>query len=228
MNTASITLSNICYAINKKTIFSQFNHTFGHDSIVPIVGPSGCGKSTLLNITSGLLRPEQGIVQFEMRLQTEDSGGVRVVSTPVTGPSSEIMVMNQTYTNFPWVSCFENTLFQYRFSGKRTKEAEQEAVEVLHKVGLGNYVDRYPDSLSGGMKQRLALARVFCAKAPVVMMDEPLSALDDKTRTAMQKLLLEHQAATKCTMVIITHNLDEAEVLKCNADILTLPKGAAA
>lgn len=208
-------LENIAYKAEQKTIFHDFSHTFPSDSITPIVGPSGCGKTTLIRIAAGLLRPMAGRISLHV-------GGQAM---PITKPSRHILVMNQTYTNFPWVSCLENVLFSLRFQGGRTPELENRAADILRLVGLGDYLELYPSSLSGGMKQRLALARVLFSSAPVIVMDEPLSALDRTTRANMQNCLLEYQAHTGNTLIVITHDTDEAELLKRNAPILTLKRG---
>ena len=210
-----LNLEEISYKAEKKTIFHKFSYTFPSNSITPIVGPSGCGKTTLIRIAAGLLKPLGGTVSLQLDEQTRT----------ITGPSEHILVMNQTYTNFPWVNCLENVLFSLRFTGGRTQESEQKAADILAQVGLGNYLSHYPASLSGGMKQRLALARVLFSSAPVIVMDEPLSALDRTTRTKMQQSLLEYQAAKGNTILVITHDTDEAELLKKNAPILTLKRG---
>ncbi|MCL2591133.1 MAG: ATP-binding cassette domain-containing protein [Betaproteobacteria bacterium] len=240
MNSSAIYLNNISYHIDGKTIFDNFNYTFPYNSITPLIGKSGSGKTTLIRIASGLLNPSDGKVIFETFISplTNPVNGsnrendqnketnLRKVQVEIKNPSREIMVMNQTYTSFPWMNCLENVLVHHRFLDQRhTKENEQEALAILKEVGLDDYAYKMPSDLSGGMKQRLALARVLYVKAPVVMMDEPLSALDKVTRTEMQRLLLQHQEQTKCTMVIITHDNEEAEILRRNSSILNLTPG---
>lgn len=240
MSTSAIHLSNISFKFESKAIFEDFNHCFVHDSITPLIGKSGSGKSTLVRIASGLLKPTAGNVIYETFVEpkapeaeqtvdmTRQSGeGVQKARIEIKAPSREIMVMNQTYTSFPWMNCLRNVLAHHMFQkGRPNPENEQEALDILDRVGLNEYARKMPSELSGGMRQRLALARVLYVKAPVVMMDEPLSALDKSTRVEMQKLLLDHQERTKCTMVIITHDNHEAEILKRNSEILNLtPEG---
>jgi NitT/TauT family transport system ATP-binding protein len=232
MSTAAIHLSNIGFKFENKTIFEDFNHCFTHNSITPLIGKSGSGKSTLIRISSGLLKPTAGNVIYEAFVEpkatgTEQTGdGVQKARIEIKAPSREIMVMNQTYTSFPWMNCLRNVLAHHMFQKDRpTWQNEQEALEILDRVGLHEYARKMPSDLSGGMRQRLALARVLYVKAPVVMMDEPLSALDKSTRIEMQKLLLDHQERTRCTMVIITHDNHEAEILKRNSEILNLTPG---
>jgi ABC-type nitrate/sulfonate/bicarbonate transport system ATPase subunit len=118
-------------------------------------------------------------------------------------------MMHQRYTNFDWLSCLDNVLIAER-KRKGRRELKNEAIEVLKKVGLGDYLDRYPTELSGGMQQRLALARVLFAKPKVLLMDEPLSALDDTTREKMQQLILDCHKETQNTILMVTHSVDEA------------------
>jgi NitT/TauT family transport system ATP-binding protein len=233
MSTAAIHLSNIDFKFESKTIFEDFNHCFAHNSITPLIGKSGSGKSTLIRISSGLLKPTAGNVIYETFVEPNASGtgqaenmSVQKARVEIKAPSREIMVMNQTYTSFPWMNCLRNVLAHHMFQkGRPDWQNEQEALEILDRVGLHEYARKMPSDLSGGMRQRLALARVLYVKAPVVMMDEPLSALDKSTRAEMQKLLLDHQERTGCTMVIITHDNHEAEILKRNSEILNLTPG---
>lgn len=172
-----------------KPLLGPMNITFGDNAVYGILGKSGCGKSTLLRTIAGLNRPISGSVT-----------------------NSDFMpayMMHQKYTNFDWLSCLDNILIVERKRRKR-KESREAAIEVLNKVGLGEYLDRFPTELSGGMQQRLALARVLFARPSVLLMDEPLSALDDNTRAAMQQLILDCHNKTKNTIIMVTHSVDEA------------------
>ena len=212
----SLILQNISFTRNNSTIFDNFNYTFPDSSITPIVGPSGCGKTTLINIIAGLLTFNSG----KVIIKTSTDENI------IKQPSKNILVMNQTYTNFPWKTCLENTLFHFNFYGHQTLEDEKKASDILESVGLGKYINEYPGNLSGGMKQRLALSRVLFSDAPIIVMDEPLSALDETTRKNMQQLLIDYQKKTKNILIIITHDLHEAEILKYNNEILTLSRRA--
>ena len=127
----------------------------------------------------------------------------------VKNDASVPYMMHQRYTNFDWLSCLDNVLIAER-KRKGRRELKDEAIEVLKRVGLDDYLDRYPTELSGGMQQRLALARVLFAKPKVLLMDEPLSALDDTTREKMQQLILDCHKETQNTILMVTHSVDEA------------------
>ena len=132
--------------------------------------------------------------------------------------------MHQRYTNFDWLSCLDNVLIAERKKRKR-KELRPKAIEVLNKVGLGEYLDRYPTELSGGMQQRLALARVLFVKPSILLMDEPLSALDDSTRVKMQQLIMDIHKETGNTIIMVTQSVDEAEkmcdqIIRLDSEVL--------
>lgn len=173
-----------------KPLFDPINVTFNDNTIYGILGKSGCGKSTLLRTIAGLNKQMSGSV--------------------VKDDASVPYMMHQRYTNFDWLSCLDNVLIAERSRFKR-RNLHDDAVEVLKKVGLGDYLDRYPTELSGGMQQRLALARVLFAKPKVLLMDEPLSALDDRTRAVMQQLILDCHKETKNIILMVTHSVDEAQ-----------------
>lgn len=193
-----IEVKNISVSYDGKTnIINDFSYNFRDSSITAIVGKSGCGKSTLLRTIAGLLKPTNGEVQY---------GGKKI-----TKPNEDIFMMHQSYTNFPWKNCIENVLFPIKLKRKVTNEDHKEALELLVKVGLGEHIEKFPDELSGGMKQRLALARVLMSRPKVILMDEPLSALDDKTRVEMQNLIMQLQKETKNTIIMITHHKGDAD-----------------
>lgn len=184
-----ITLNNLTVGY-EKPLMDPLNITFESGKIYGILGKSGCGKSTLLKTIAGMHRPLSGeIVRKDRR---------------------SIYMMHQRYTNFDWLSCRENVLIAERGRNKR-KSLVESAESVLRKVGLGNYFDRYPTELSGGMQQRLALARVLFVKPTYLFMDEPLSALDDVTRTSMQNLIMEVHRETANTILMVTHSEEEAK-----------------
>lgn len=192
-----IQFTNITVSYGKKTIINNLSGSFEENKVYCILGRSGCGKSTLLKTISGLLKPSSGLVLYQNK--------------PVTKPIKDIFMMHQAYTNFPWKNCLDNVLFPIKLNRKVTKEDIAEAQEMLKKVGLENHSTKYPDELSGGMKQRLALARILVSKPKVILMDEPLSALDDNTRNEMQNLILDMHKATKNTIIMVTHNINDAQ-----------------
>lgn len=172
-----------------RQLLKPLNCTFEDGKIYGILGASGCGKSTLLKTIAKMQKPLSGQV-----VRTDDK---------------QIYMMHQRYTNFNWLSCLDNVLIAERNRRKR-KELKPRAIEVLKQVGLGEYLDRYPTELSGGMQQRLALARVLFIKPHCLLMDEPLSALDDSTRAAMQQLIMDIHKETNNTIIMVTHSVEEA------------------
>lgn len=183
-----IQLNNLVVGYDKP-LLNPITVTFEDNKVYGILGKSGCGKSTLLRTIAGLNKQMSGSI--------------------VKNDASVPYMMHQRYTNFDWLSCLDNVLIAER-KRKGRRELKGEAIEVLKKVGLGGYLDRYPTELSGGMQQRLALARVLFAKPKVLLMDEPLSALDDATRERMQQLILDCHKETQNTILMVTHSVDEA------------------
>lgn len=183
-----IQLNNLVVGYDKP-LLNPITATFEDNKVYGILGKSGCGKSTLLRTIAGLNKQMSGSI--------------------VKNDASVPYMMHQKYTNFDWLSCLDNVLIAER-KRKGRRELKDEAIEVLKKVGLGDYLDRYPTELSGGMQQRLALARVLFAKPKVLLMDEPLSALDDTTREKMQQLILDCHKETQNTILMVTHSVDEA------------------
>ena len=183
-----IQLNNLVVGYDRP-LLNPITATFEDNKVYGILGKSGCGKSTLLRTIAGLNKQMSG----------------SIVKNDVSVP----YMMHQRYTNFDWLSCLDNVLIAER-KRKGRRELKDEAIEVLKKVGLGDYLDRYPTELSGGMQQRLALARVLFARPKVLLMDEPLSALDDTTREKMQQLILDCHKETQNTILMVTHSVDEA------------------
>ncbi|HCY64280.1 MAG TPA: sulfonate ABC transporter ATP-binding protein [Oxalobacteraceae bacterium] len=161
-----------------------------------ILGPSGCGKSTLLGALAGHLRPSQGTI--------------RVDGQPVSGPHPERGLVFQHHTLFPWKKVVENVAFGLKMKGIPRRQRLQQARELLKLVGLEGFENVYPAQLSGGMQQRVEIARVLINHPRVMLMDEPFAALDAQTRLKMQELLLEVWARVRTTIIFITHDIDEA------------------
>ncbi|MGW5188080.1 ABC transporter ATP-binding protein [Kribbella sp. NPDC004138] len=169
------------------------------NEFVTVVGPSGCGKSTLLNLAAGLLRPTSGVV--------------RVDGTTVSGPGPERGVIFQQYALFPWLTVRKNVEFGLELGGMPTAERRRRVDEILGLVGLTDFADALPKNLSGGMKQRCAIARAYAVDPTVLLMDEPFGALDALTRVRMQDQLLATWTEEKRTVMFITHDVEEAVYL---------------
>lgn len=198
-----ITLNKLVVGYDKP-LTKPIDLKFDDGKIYGILGKSGCGKSTLLKTIASMIKPISGEV--------------------VNQNTDQIYMMHQRYTNFNWLSCLDNVLIAERKKRKR-KELRPQAVDVLNKVGLGEYLDRYPTELSGGMQQRLALARVLFVKPSILLMDEPLSALDDSTRAKMQQLIMDIHKETGNTIIMVTHSVDEArkmcnQIINLNTEVL--------
>ena len=186
--------------VRDKPLVKDFSYTFEDNKIYGILGQSGCGKSTLLKTIAGLIYPLDGVV-------TIDGNELKKAS------KNDVYMMHQNYTCFDWLSCLNNVLIaekvrHYKVNDKHIAKAQ--AYEMLKKVGLEEHKDKYPTQLSGGMKQRLALARTLYIKPQILLMDEPLSALDEETRIQMQNLIMDIHNETKNIVIMVTHSSDEA------------------
>ena len=166
---------------------------------VTVVGPSGCGKSTAMNIAAGLTEPS--------------SGRVLVDDAEVRGPGPERGIIFQQYALFPWLTVRENVEFGLRIAGKKKAERREIATYFIDLVGLGRFADALPKTLSGGMKQRCAIARAYAVGPKILLMDEPFGALDALTRVQLQDQLLEAWQRERRTVMFITHDVDEAVYL---------------
>jgi NitT/TauT family transport system ATP-binding protein len=174
---------------------------------VVLLGPSGCGKSTILSLIAGLTLP--------------DDGEVFVYGEKVTRPHRYSATVPQAYTCFPWLSALKNVEFGLRLQGIPETERKDIASDYLGKVDLTAFANAYPDELSGGMKQRVAIARTLAMKRPIVLMDEPFGALDAQTRSDMQQMLIQLWKAEKNTVVFVTHDITEALLLADRVVVLS-------
>jgi NitT/TauT family transport system ATP-binding protein len=176
---------------------------------VSIIGPSGCGKTTLLNIVGGFVKPTRGAVLLD--------------DAPVAGPGPDRGVIFQEYGVFPWLTVRRNIEFGLKLAANaRHAPRTAEIVErYLALMGLADFADHFPKHLSGGMRQRLALARAYAVQPEFLLMDEPFGALDAQTRTAMQDLLLHVLATEGKTVLLITHSVDEAIYLSSRIVVVT-------
>ncbi|MCG7345934.1 ABC transporter ATP-binding protein [Sporosarcina sp. ACRSL] len=168
-------------------------------SFVSIVGPSGCGKSTLLYMIAGL--------------EKVDKGSIRISGNEVTKPGPDRVVVFQEAGLFPWLTVLENVKYGLLLKKMSKQEAEAKAIEMLKMVHLSNYIHSYPHQLSGGMKQRVSIARALVMEPDILLMDEPFSALDEQTRMVLHKELIEIWKKTKVTIFFVTHNIREAVLL---------------
>ncbi|MBR0791522.1 ABC transporter ATP-binding protein [Bradyrhizobium manausense] len=168
-------------------------------AFVSILGPSGCGKSTLLYIVGGFVRPT--------------SGAARMKGRAITGPGPDRGPVFQEFALFPWKTVLGNVMYGPRQQGVRAAEAEAQSRALIEMVGLKGYENFYPKELSGGMKQRVALARTLAYHPEVLLMDEPFGALDAHTRTRLQNDLLNIWERDRKTVLFVTHSVDEAVFL---------------
>jgi NitT/TauT family transport system ATP-binding protein len=163
---------------------------------VAVIGPSGCGKSTLLSLVSGIVAPTEGAVSIDGR--------------PVTGPSRKVGYMLQQDYLFEWRTILENTLLGAEIQGVPLAKARERATQLLTRYGLGQFLNHLPRQLSGGMRQRVALARTLCTNPDIVLLDEPFSALDSQTRLALADEIGEILRREAKTVILVTHDIGEA------------------
>lgn len=207
--------------------------TVEENEFICVVGPSGCGKTTLLNMIAGL--------------ESVDSGQVRVQGCPVIGPGPDRAVIFQQYALYPWMTVLKNVMFPLRFQRKTVmeerrdasgnvekvekrvkytrKEKEQIARKYIKMVDLDGFEDAYPSRLSGGMKQRAAIARSYVGDAQILLMDEPFGAVDAQTRAQLQEDLLKTWEEEKKTCFFITHDVEEAVLLANRVIVMSARPG---
>ncbi|MBD3895578.1 ABC transporter ATP-binding protein [Halomonas sp. ML-15] len=178
----------------------DINLHLAHNEFVAVVGPSGCGKSTLLRLLSGLVSPTEG--------------EVRMFGQPVTAPGGEVGIVFQKPTLLPWLSVFDNVLFPLRHQGRVIGRQDRDrARALLETVGLAEFINSQPDELSGGMQQRVGIARALLLDPDILIMDEPFSALDALSREQMGFELLRIWSERPKTVLFITHSISEAVLL---------------
>ena len=183
----------------------------GDDEFLTVLGPSGCGKTTLLNIVAGFDHASDGTVQLD--------------GEAVLKPGPDRGVVFQEYALFPWLTVAQNIEFGLRERGVAKAERQARVREQILSVGLSGFERRYPQELSGGMRQRVALARVLVNDPKILLMDEPFAALDAQTRTIMQQELLRVWSAARRTAIFITHNIEEALLLGDRVVVMTARPG---
>jgi nitrate/nitrite transport system ATP-binding protein len=191
------------------TVLEDVNFSIKEGEFVCVIGHSGCGKSTLLSMVSGLSKPSLG----EIRLKNQ----------PIVKPGPDRMVIFQNYSLLPWKTAYENVYLAVEqvYKHKTAQEKKEITLEHLELVGLSEAIDKKPGQLSGGMKQRVAIARALATRPEVLIMDEPFGALDPITREEMQEELVKIWQDHRCTVLMITHDIDEALLLSDRLVMMT-------
>ena len=193
------------------TAIQDVKMSIKNGEFVSLVGPSGCGKSSLFNIIAGLIDPDEGSVIMD--------------GSDVTGTTGHVGYMLQRDLLLPWRSVLDNVILGQEIQGIPRKQARQEARVFLDKFGLGSFADKFPDTLSGGMRQRAAFIRTILFKKDIFLLDEPLGALDAQTRILMQEWLLEVWEEFKKTVLFITHDIEEAVFLSDRVYVMSARPG---
>ncbi|UUP15924.1 ABC transporter ATP-binding protein [Nitratireductor thuwali] len=187
-------------ADGRKTLaLDRVNLTVKRGEFVSIIGPSGCGKTTLLKMVAGILG--------------WDEGRISVLGAPVTGPGAERATVFQSFALLPWMTVLDNAAFGLKMRGEAKVARRRTAQTLLDKVGLGDFASAYPGELSGGMQQRVGLARALAVSPDILLMDEPFSAIDAQTRLILQTELLNIWSGSDLSVLFITHAMDEAVFL---------------
>ena len=176
-----------------------------------VIGPSGCGKSTLFNVVGGLL--------------TEYEGNVSVGGERIKGPHASVGMVFQEESTFPWRTVIENVSFPLEIEGMGKTQRHEKARHLIKMVGLVGFENRYPNELSGGMRQRVSLARTLASEPKILLMDEPFAALDEQTRLLLGDKVLQIQQELKQTTMLITHNITEAVQLSDRIMVMTYRPG---
>jgi NitT/TauT family transport system ATP-binding protein len=195
---ALIRFSEVDLAFSDRKILEAIDLEIGRGEIVCLVGPSGCGKTTALRVATGLLAPTGGVVTFD--------------GAPILAPRRDVAIVFQDYGKalLPWRTAAGNVSLALEAAGTPRRERAARIEALLAKVGLPHHADKYPSQMSGGMQQRLQIARCLAQEPAALMMDEPFGALDAMTRQELQDEMLEIATATGATILFVTHDLEEA------------------
>jgi len=210
-----IEIADVCKEFTKGERYvlalQDINLSVAKHEFTAILGPSGCGKSTLLNMVAGFDHPTRGTV--------------RVAGEAIVAPSPRRAVVFQEPALFPWLSVMENVVFGPKTQGQPSTEYRASAAKILEQVGLRGFEASYPAELSGGMRQRVGIARVVIMQPQVLLMDEPFGSLDAQTRMIMQELLLQVWEQHHQTVLFITHDIEEALLLADRVCVMTARPG---
>ena len=213
MNKTRIQFESVSVSFDTDTgplkVVDDFTLSINEGDFISIVGPSGCGKTTLMNLIAGFVMPTKGVVTLD--------------GQKIEGPGRERGVIFQEYGVFPWLTVEQNILFGLQLKKSEIDKARHQEIlnRYLKLMGLSEFAKSYPKVLSGGMRQRLAIARAYAVNPEFLLMDEPFGALDAQTRSSMQNLLLEVLLAEKKTVMLITHSVEEAVYLASKVVIVT-------
>ncbi|RTM11684.1 MAG: ABC transporter ATP-binding protein [Bradyrhizobiaceae bacterium] len=190
-------------------VVEDVSYDINDGDFIAVIGPSGCGKTTMMSMLAGFQKPTTGKVLFDGR--------------PVAGPGPERGVIFQEYGVFPWLTVKQNIAFGLTLKANHAATAERDAIcdHYLDLMGLSDFANSYPKHLSGGMRQRLAIARAYAVKPQFLLMDEPFGALDAQTRSNMQNLLLKVLETEGKTVMLITHSVEEAIYLASRIVVVT-------
>lgn len=192
----AIKIDNLSVSFDGHTAVEGFDLMTAAGEFVCLLGPSGCGKSTVLNAVAGFVRPAKGRILVD--------GAV------VTAPSPDRGMVFQQYSLFPWKTVLENVAFGPRMTGSSRAAAHRKARDYIELIGLTRFAGAFPATLSGGMQQRVGIARALVNRPSVLLMDEPFGALDAQTRISMQEVLLSVWSEAASTVLFVTHDVDEA------------------
>ena len=192
-------------------VLRDISYTVQEGTFLAIVGPSGCGKTTLLRIVAGLMNPTYGKLLLN--------------NVEIHGPGRDRGMVFQSYTSFPWLTVRENIEFGLRLQKLSSDEIRKISDRFIELIDLKNFENAYPETLSGGMKQRVAIARMLANDPSILLMDEPFGALDYQTRWSMQELLLHVWEEMRKTVIFVTHDIDEALFLSDRTLIITALPG---
>ena len=212
-----VAINNVNYSYGSNQVLRDINITAASGDFICLLGPSGCGKSTLLRLLAGLANPTSGVITLD--------------GAEITGPGLDRGVVFQDYSLFPWMTAGQNIILalEQAFPGKKKGEYREAAAGYLEMVGLGEAYAKLPGQMSGGMRQRAAIARAFAVNAPVLLMDEPFGALDAITRARLQDLLLQlwqQKEGERKTVFFVTHDVEEAILLANRIVVLGLNPGS--
>ncbi|WP_084572824.1 ABC transporter ATP-binding protein [Methylocapsa aurea] len=206
-----VAIHDLCVRFGAQIAVEGFRLDIAPGEFICLLGASGCGKSTVLNAVAGFVAPA--------------AGHILVDDAPVRGPGADRGMVFQQYSLFPWKTVLENVAFGPRMQGASRVEARRQAREYIELVGLAGCADKYPATLSGGMQQRVGIARALVNRPSVLLMDEPFGALDAQTRCLMQENLLRLCAQVGATVLFVTHDVDEALFLADRVVVMSAAPG---